>query len=257
MKEERIREANDSLSYAMTIGEQLLAGGAEVSRVEDTIKRLCKAFGAQRVDVFTITSSIIVTISSEEFGVLTQTRRIEGMQYDMHRLERLNQLSRKLCDQPQSMSLPQIEEQLRQIEAEKGYSFCEMLVLYALVSASFSVFFGGSAKDAIASALIGMMLKCLQHGLAVVRINHFLSTFICSILGGLGALLLVKIGLGESAYYISIGNIMLLIPGIALTNGIRDMFSGDTISGLLRFAEALLLSVVIAFAFVMASVIAG
>ena len=54
---------------------------------------------------------------------------------------------------------------------------------------------------------------------------------------------------------ISIGNIMLLIPGIALTNSIRDMFSGDTISGLLRFTEALVLSVVIALGFAMPTVI--
>ena len=37
---------------------------------------------------------------------------------------------------------------------------------------------------------------------------------------------------------ISIGNIMLLIPGVALTNSLRDMFSGNTISGLMRFIEA-------------------
>ena len=42
---------------------------------------------------------------------------------------------------------------------------------------------------------------------------------------------------------------MLLIPGIALTNAIRDLFSGDTISGLLRFAEALISSVAIAWGF--------
>ena len=44
---------------------------------------------------------------------------------------------------------------------------------------------------------------------------------------------------------ISIGNIMLLIPGIAFTNSLRDMFSGDTITGLIRCMEALLLALVV------------
>ena len=55
-------EAEQYLYYAMTIGEQLLCCGAEVGRVEDTIRRICLAYGATRADVFSITSSIVTTI---------------------------------------------------------------------------------------------------------------------------------------------------------------------------------------------------
>ena len=51
------------LSCALTIGEKMLCSGAEVSRVEDSIIRICSAYGADRVDVFTITSSIVVSVS--------------------------------------------------------------------------------------------------------------------------------------------------------------------------------------------------
>ena len=37
-------EAEQYLYYAMTIGEQLLCCGAEVGRVEDTIRRICLAY---------------------------------------------------------------------------------------------------------------------------------------------------------------------------------------------------------------------
>ena len=43
-----------------------------------------------------------------------------------------------------------------------------------------------------------------------------------------------------------IGNIMVLIPGIGLTNAIRDLFVGDSIAGLLRTVEAILLALAIA-----------
>ena len=39
---------------------------------------------------------------------------------------------------------------------------------------------------------------------------------------------------------IMIGDIMLLIPGIAATNSIRDMLMGDTISGMMRLIESIL-----------------
>ena len=46
--------------------------------------------------------------------------------------------------------------------------------------------------------------------------------------------------------YIIIGNIMLLIPGIALVTSLRDMIVGDTISGLLGALEALIRALAIA-----------
>ena len=55
-------EAEQALFYAMSVGEQLLISGAEVSRVEDTIRRIGLAYGAERVDVFSITSSILATL---------------------------------------------------------------------------------------------------------------------------------------------------------------------------------------------------
>ena len=43
---------------------------------------------------------------------------------------------------------------------------------------------------------------------------------------------------------------MLLVPGIGMTNAIRDMFTGDTISGTSSvFTEALLLSLALAWGF--------
>ena len=82
-------EAEQYLYYAMTIGEQLLCCGAEVGRVEDTIRRICLAYGATRADVFSITSSIVTTIYGEDFGICTQTRRVPGMSNDLGRLDDL------------------------------------------------------------------------------------------------------------------------------------------------------------------------
>ena len=42
-----------------------------------------------------------------------------------------------------------------------------------------------------------------------------------------------------------IGNIMLLIPGIGFTSALRDLFVGDSIAGLLRIVEAVLMALAI------------
>ena len=91
------------LSCVMDIGEQMLICGAEVHRVEDSIERMCKSFGAKRTDVFSITSSMLVTVSMENGEKFTQTRRIRGIGTDMERLHSLNELSRRICQETLSL----------------------------------------------------------------------------------------------------------------------------------------------------------
>jgi len=248
---EEADRANEYLYRILDIGQHMLQCGGEVSRVEDSIRRLCLAFGAERADVFTITSSIVVTIYAHRFGAVTQTRRITGSAYDLNRLEQLNQLSRRIC--AEHLSLEETEQALHQIVSAPQYGFGMQVFTYALISASFSLFFGGSALDMAASGVIGVLLKCLDRLIRQTEANAFLSSLLCACLGGLLAGLAVKCHLGDNVDMISIGNIMLLIPGIALTNSLRDMFSGNTISGLMRFIEAVLLALTIAFGFALAA----
>ena len=240
-------QANECLYCILDLGQEMLQCGGEVSRVEDSIRRLCLAYGAERVDVFIITSSIVVTIYAHRFGAVTQTRRVVGQKYDLNKLERLNELSRRIC--AERMSLAEATRELEDICARGQESFGQQILVYALISASFSLFFGGSLWDAVASGLIGVVLKGLDRAIRSTQANSLLSALICSCLGGILAVLAVRAGLGQSVDMISIGNIMLLIPGIALVNSLRDMFSGNTISGMLRFLEAILLALVIAFGF--------
>ena len=243
-------QAEKVLHCAMTIGELLQISGAEVSRVEDTICRICLAYGAKRVDVFCITSSIVTTLFINEADFCTQTRRVTETKNDFRMLDELNQLSRYICaEQPEpEVILRRVEE----IKRGSAYSFTSQLLVYALISGSFAVFFGGDWKDMFSSAFIGVLLKCLEALLRKTPVSVLFRALLCSCAGGVLASMAVQMSLGSHADMISIGNIMLLIPGVAFTNSLRDMLSGDTITGLTRFAESLLLALVIALGFAMA-----
>lgn len=244
-------EADKLLYYALHIGEQMLLCGAEVNRVEDSITRICKAYGIDRVDVLTITASIVVTIYGSRFGSITQTRRIQGQNTHLKKLDRLNHLSRTICEVMPDFSY--IEDQLVCIHNIKNYPFWIQVAAYALISGSFSLFFGGDYRDMAVSAFIGILLKYVETLFRKLQIYNFFIVLICSAFGGLMAYISVHTGLGTHADKISIGNIMLLIPGVSLTNAIRDMFQGDTISGLLRFCEAVLIAVCVAAGFAAAT----
>ena len=241
------RELTELVSAALDLGEQLLICGGEVSRVEDTVRRLCQAYGADHIDVFTITSSIIVTTRFPDRGSITQTRRVSGLKFNLSALEALNDLSRRACRT--KMGPEELRAELLRIAQLPRYNFFQTCGIWALISGSFSVFFGGSWLDGIVAAAIGILLCLMQAVFAKLEINSYFSTVLCSLLGGLLSNLLFAASLPVSPAMINIGVIMLLIPGIALTNAIRDIFSGDTISGILRSSEALVLSVAIAWGF--------
>ena len=174
------------------------------------------------------------------------TQKIQHQEF-ITKLDELNQLSRSICEtktKPEQI-MAKLEETLR----GQQYSFGIQVLIYALISGSFAVFFGGDARDMIASAMIGILLKFLESFLKKGSLNKLITALICSVARGFLANLSVMIGLGSHADFISIGNIMLLIPGVAFTNSLRDMFSGDTITGLVRFLESVLLAIIIALGF--------
>ncbi len=247
--------AKELLCYAMDIGELMLISGAEISRVEDSVSRICKAYLVKRVDVFTITSSIVVTVQTEEGDTLTQTRRILKYATDLNKLDHLNDLSRYICQHTPEPSY--IKAELASIELGKTYSTLVQYMVYALIAGSFTVFFGGGLKDAAISALIGMLLKLLIISVQKADKNVFLVNMLCSFAVGILAVISVRCGLGVHLEKIMIGNVMLLIPGVALTNSIRDIISGDTIAGLLRLSEAIVTALSIVVGFGLASFLFG
>lgn len=61
------------LEDVLSLGRQFLETGAEVKRVEDTIKRICTAYGFEGPEIYAVTSLIVVTIKSESNEHYTQS----------------------------------------------------------------------------------------------------------------------------------------------------------------------------------------
>ena len=76
--------------------------------------------------------------------------------------------------------------------------------------------------------------------------NSFFRTAICSAVASLVSLLLVRLGLGRSVDTVTISVLMVLVPGVALTNAMREIMAGDIISGLSRAADSILTAAAIA-----------
>lgn len=243
------------LTLIMDVGEHMLRSGAEVDRAEESVKRMGISLGFSRIDVFIITSSIVVSAFCPDGKTITQTRRIESGTTDFEKLHRLNQLSRNICEN--KMSADEIEEALSRALKCRHYPIWLEVVSYALVAFSFTLFFGGGIVEAIVAMLIGAVIRITLVFSEKLISNKMFSKFLSSLIATALSFVALAIGIIPDVDKVMIGNIMLLIPGIGLTNALRDLFSGDSIAGLLRTVEACLIALSIAAGYFAVAVIGG
>lgn len=243
------------LDCIMDIGEQMLVNGAEVHRVESSISRMCRAMGAARTDIFTITTSMIATVYTEDGQICTQTRRIKATGTDVEKIHRLNALSRKICSQ--KMTVEEIRAALEEAISCKTYPFWFECFAYALIAGSFTVFFGGTWIDGLVSLFVGALVRIVILLSERVIYNRIFSKFLSSFVATILAYAALRLNIVSEIDSVIIGNIMTLIPGIGLTNAFRDLFTGDSIAGLLRTIEAAITALAIAAGYILVAVFGG
>ena len=246
---------NKLLKCVLDAGELILKSGGEINRVEDTMTRMCRAYGFLQIEVFAISSFMFLTVTTEDERVLTQTRRVKGYDTNLQRVDRMNQLARQVCAAP--LEPESLEEKIREIQELKVRSHGCMSVFYGEIAAVFAVFYGGGATEAAVAGAVGICLYFLLHFLENLLENGILRYAFCSGAGSLVLCLIREAGIDFMADAVSMGNIMLLIPGLIFTNSIRDMLNGDTMTGLLRVCESLLRTVAIAAGFIFVMTLFG
>ena len=162
----------------------------------------------------------------------------------MRCIEAVNELSREVCAHP--IPPEDLHTRLEAIRNAPDTLRYRKLLAYLITAGSFAVFFGGTWRDGFAAMLCSVLLYVI--GVIGDRINlqPLVLTMVSSAAMCATAVITVKTGLGENLDAIVIGNIMLLIPGIAFVNSMRDIFVGDTITGLLSAFEAVLRALAIA-----------
>ncbi len=244
---EHAAQTEPVLSLALDIGKSMIRCGAEVNRVEETVMRICSAYGIDDVEVFSIVSMILATARGSDGTTATQTRRILAYSTDFDKLDKLNALSRRIC--LEVPPLADVQTELQVIHSDKRSLIWYVGIGYFLVGFAFTLFFGGSLKDAAASAVIALPLWLLTSFVHVQGLSKLFFTALSSAALGFLAIFATRLGLADNASMVMIGDIMLLVPGLMLINSLREMMCGDLMSGLLRLLECIFLTLAIACGF--------
>ena len=241
--------ASEIFPCLLDIAEAMMQCGADVHTVEQLLVRLGRAYGAARMNVLVITAEIIVTVSYSGNYELTFSRRVVGEGgTDFAKLEELSALCRDCL--AQCLSVDELTQRLDAIKRMRAPRL-PFYVGGAFSSGGFAVFFGGSILDGLVSALFALLVCFAIRRFKMFTPNTIVFNFATSLVVGI-LICLVGATQAVNVNVVIIGVIMLLIPGLAMTNATRDMLSGDTISGVMRFVESLLWATSLALGFMAA-----
>lgn len=226
------------LDLSFRMGETLLENGAEISRVQETMERVAQSYHVDHLDVYVLTNAIFA--DGTENGVQRSTRLhyVPHTSTHLGRICAVNQLSREIA-----MGLHTVEEASAKLEEIRTlpYSPLPTAVLSCAVgSAAFSYLFGGSWTDAAVAFFCGVALELYLYFTSKKGMSKFLTNLSASALVTFIGGVVFLLGGGHNMDKIIIGSIIRLVPGVALTNSIRDFFHGDYLSGAIRMLDAVL-----------------
>jgi len=227
------------------VGWRLLAGGAEIYRVEDTVRRLLAAYEV-RGDVFALPHCLIVSLTDSEGRSLTRMRRTSGTaSIDIEVVERFNALSRAVCAAPPPPGHLAVMAR-KTAESCRRYPPGAVLLGYFLGAFFFTFLFRGGAAEAFAAGLAGVLAGVSIMGMDRLGVNFFFKITAAALVVGAAVCALGALGAPVHTGVTIIGALMVLVPGLVLTNFMCDLITGDALSGTSSLIRALLTAAAIA-----------
>lgn len=230
------------LETCVLAGKIMIENGAEMARVEDTMNRLAGAHHDERGISFVTSGIVLMGLeSTKSVQMMDVTKRTTNLE----KVAKVNEYSRYFVED--RITLIQLNKMLQILDYKKNDRPMSLKVLSAgILSACLMMIVGqGSWWDFVPTFLVGAISYTVYLISQKYLKTKYLDEFIASFMIGLLALTFEKWGFGLSADNMIIGSIMPLVPGIAITNAIRDIQQDDILSGMSRAVESLMIAVLI------------
>lgn len=234
--ENKFPQTFEVIDLCLLAGKIMMQCGAETYRVEDTMTRIAASLGIPHSHSYVTPTGIIFSIDGTEPAKLI---RIHERTTDLYKVTLVNSISRKISSG--EMTSKEAFMRLKEIQnANLTFPLYQQILAASISSGCFLMMFQGQWKDFIPALIAGGLgFVCFINVHSFVKIKFF-SEFMASLVIGLIAFLFVSSGIGVQMDKIIIGSVMPLVPGLLITNAVRDLMAGHLVSGISKGAEAFL-----------------
>ena len=222
-----IIDENKVIDVVLIAGRILLESGAETYRVEDTMNRIAHSYGLHN------TYSFVSSTAS------TRLIRVQERTTDLEKIALTNSLSRKISNK--ELTIDEAKSEFIHLQhASLQYSFLTNFFAAAIACGFFLFMFGGVASDCWIAVIAGgsafLTFSFVQRYIQI----KFFSEFVAAAVVISIAATFTKLGIATNQDIITIASVMPLVPGILITNVIRDLLAGELLAGMSRGVEAAL-----------------
>lgn len=224
------------IQFALHIGELMLTNGAETYRAEDTVVRICKSRKLNHINCFT--SPTVIIVSDYRFDGYSLVKNIKSRSTNLNRISALNNISRKFVSNP-SMTVKEAYDELDQLFSGKTYSTLNEYLSTGVGCALFAGLVGGNDINTLLTTFITSMiaLKIFKKTYEISSISAF-SSLVCAAFIATIGVILTQLNILTTPGMLIVGAIMPILPGVSFIQGLRDLISGDLISGVARAFDA-------------------
>ena len=232
-----------AMEVILNAGRLMIESGSDMARVDDTMYRIARNAGIVEPRIFETTTGIMMTAPKTK---LTRIEPINKRRIDLELVSRGNQMSRDF--QAGNISLEEMRDKLVILsQTAPTFKISWQVFAAAAVSATLMVMYGGKWIDFLPALIIGGISYYIYWYINTKFRVKFVSEFLAAVSIGLMSALATHYHLASDMSMVAIGAIMPLVPGVPLTNAVRDVLAGHLLSGIARGTEALISACAIGF----------
>lgn len=236
-------------------GRMLLSCGADTSHVQRRMCELAQDLGHE-AHVLVTPDAVLLTIGDDRQRDTRIGHEISAMKVDMGRLQAIETVLAEV----HTGLLPAgaIDARLDAVEKGPGeHSALATVLAVAVTAASLARLFGADWPVVGAAFGAGAISMLLRLGLARHGFNALAVAFATAFVSGLCSALAVRLAPGASPVLCLTAAGMILVPGVPLINGVRDLVTGHSGNGVARLALGGATVLAIGFALFLAAACVG
>lgn len=240
-------EENRDLDVVIEAGKTLMESGAEIFRVEETMRHMARVMEITEFDAYTVTGGIMSSGLNKDGERVSRVANVPVIKTHLGRLEAVNSLSRDL-ERNGNPGADVIRKRIEEIRKIPDCKLIWFLVAYFCGAGGFAYAMGSSVIDSLAAAVTGLILGVATYFIEKIIHTTFLVNIIGSMIVTLFANLFCYAGFGEKRGLIILGAFMIMVPGAVFVNSVREYSENNYATGTSHLMSALLTSISMAVA---------
>jgi len=228
----------------LEIGALLMVSGANTERIKITIDRIASAF-----DCFTnlmITNhALTISLTQQDTNkVFTSVKWVPNMHLNFNLIADISTMSWKIV--LEKWSVERINQELTSLNRKQLYPRWLVLALVALAGASFCRLFGGNVTEMIAVFFASFCGLFVRQEAIKLKFNFYLAIFFAAATASLIAGSYFYFHPDEEYKHAFSTSVLFLIPGVPMIHACSDLLDGNTLNGITRAVNVMLMAFAIA-----------